>query len=483
MKLRLIILSGCACLGIYSHARSTIVLTSGRYAVDTLMHTTLSTGIETTGITLSGLDQSNAKIKTNIFYTSADLQTPGLVLTGVQALDTEGGSESILSMGERKNRQDGLHYLAGVNGDHANLNGTFKRTNGPAYINGLLYNFGIGDDNWQMFQSFVTVEKENGITITDRVAIHLPIGFPDSQHHDIHINTPRNENYLVIYTPEYGTSTKTNCWGRECQMRLVNGSISAGDAIFEITSDWVGDCSGNASHGNMAIPADGYVLSGHGTPYGLMAQLYKGQRIGLHKPSFEIDGMPCDDVTTVIGGCPIILNGGNPITSAECTQLYNTTAIQITATARTAIGYDRDRTKLIMLVTDCYNTNGCTTGAKSNYGDSSSGLDFCTLAEIMAYLGCDTATAMDGGGSSQLYNRGHGICNIPYGQASYLRPVANGFFVAYDPSGDSGINEPGCDGTEANATYYNLQGQVIAHPHNGIFIKRQGSLTTKEYIP
>lgn len=418
-------------------AQGAIRLGDASFDVDTIYHVTTGPGIQTTALRLT---DPVSKSATNVFYTSVDLRNPDLELRGVQALDKECGSEDVLSMGRRRNGlNDGTVYVAGVNGDHANLNGTAKRTNGAAVIDGLLYNHGVGDDGWKRFGSYVAVEDSKDVTITGALEVKMPLYFPNGGSQHLYINSPRHENYLVLYTPEYGASTKTNPWGRECALRLVEGSVVGGDAVFEVTSQWIGDLSGNTAHGNMAIPADGYVLSGNGSGYSLIGTLSPGTRLRLNGFTTIIDGRETKKAGNVIGGCPVIVSDGQAITQAECTDLNKTTQIQITPTARTAIGIDNSHGMLYMLVADYYKENGCTTGDKANYGATSAGLDFVRLAQLMMHLGCDTATAMDGGGSSQLYNMERGICNIPYGLASYLRPVANGFFASVRVPADSEI--------------------------------------------
>ncbi len=431
-----VVLSGVA---IICNAENVITLGSRDFSADTLLRVTVGPGIRTTGVRLTATGAGSGSTATNIFYTTIDMNNPSLRLTGVQALDTECASENVLKMGERKNSHGGLRYIAGVNGDHANLNGDHKRTNGITYINNRLYNFGVGDDGWKQFGSYVTVGSAKDVLITGSVTLRQMLRFPDGKTYGIGLNTQRREDCLVIYTPEHGATSKTNCWGRECQMKLVSGSIAEGNAVFEVTSETVGDCSGNESHGNMAIPADGYVLSGVGFAYYLMEQLRPGYRLSMLPPEFYIDGRKATDVTSIVGGCPIIVENGEPITDEECNSLLKTTAIQITPTARTAIGYNEERTEMVMLVADSYKSNGCTSGLRAGYGATSSGLDFRMLADFMIYLGCHTATAMDGGGSSQLYNIGQGICNIPYGLESYLRPVANGFFAASATPADNTV--------------------------------------------
>lgn len=418
-------------------SESTITVGNQLFYADTLLHVTVGPGMQTTGVRLTGAESANASVKTNIFYTSIDLDNPNLVLTGVQALDRERGSENLLKMGERKNNTtDGLRYIAGVNGDHANLNGEAKRTNGITYIDGLLYNCGIGDAGWKMFESYVTVRDNNVLSVGCSVSMSLTLKFPSNRKYNIAFNRARNENDLVIYTPEYGTSTKTNPWGKECQLKIVEGSIIGCDAVFEVVSDPIG---GQEGDGNMTIPADGCVLSGIGMVSNWISNLKVGDRLEMQQPKFTVDRAKPTDLTTIIGGCPTIVDNKEPIATARCEALNKSTAIQLTPTARTAVGLDETARKAYLVVADYYKSNECTTGFKASYGNTSTGMRFESLAEFMVYLGCNAATAMDGGGSSQLYNIGLGICNIPYGLASYLRPVANGFFAADDSPADNKV--------------------------------------------
>jgi hypothetical protein len=61
------------------------------------------------------------------------------------------------------------------------------------------------------------------------------------------LNVYRSANFLVRYTPSFGATTQTNEWGFEAA--VVNGQVTKVEDLV----------------GNMAIPANGYVLSGHGT--------------------------------------------------------------------------------------------------------------------------------------------------------------------------------------------------------------------------
>lgn len=88
----------------------------------------------------------------------------------------------------------------------------------------------------------------------------------------------RGGDQLIVYTPEFGQSTGTNEWGFELVVR-----------------DGVVASIGGA---NTTIPADGVVLSGHGTAADFL------RRNGLVGASVEIDGTSVrihSDVATTIG--------------------------------------------------------------------------------------------------------------------------------------------------------------------------------------
>jgi exopolysaccharide biosynthesis protein len=61
---------------------------------------------------------------------------------------------------------------------------------------------------------------------------------------------------------------------------------------------------------------------------------------------------------------------------------------------RTAVGYNADKTKLVMLVVD---------GRNSGYTNGCNGK---VLGDIMKNLGCSDALNFDGGGSSTMYFNG-----------------------------------------------------------------------------
>lgn len=61
------------------------------------------------------------------------------------------------------------------------------------------------------------------------------------------INVYRKTNFLVLYDPDHGASTGTNQYGFEAQ--VIDGKVTKIENGV----------------GNLTIPVNGYVLSGHGT--------------------------------------------------------------------------------------------------------------------------------------------------------------------------------------------------------------------------
>lgn len=406
------------------------------YEADTLFHETTGPGITTTGVRL--IHPNN---KTNIFYSTIDLTNPNLELRGVQAQDHPDKTESVLSMGDRKNGESNGQYLAGVNGDFFNMGGKPIRTCGHSVVDGKLYNAANSGADWRdTWGSYATVTGAKDIFISTGVIASWVLRFPDGKFHSYYVNGDRWTNYLVIYTPAKGENTGTNSYGSECTMKLVSGSIETKDAVFEITSEL-------SSAGSMAIPADGYVLSGHGTGNTIMSSLKVGDKLTMGSAVTHNDKEI--NPSQSVGGCPMIVMNGEVVNDEYIKNADAAIGHLTTNQARTVIGYNEDRTKLIILVADKYakyeeekNEKDEVIGTKVkdpeklSYG-TSTGMITKRMGYIMTHLGCYTAMNFDGGGSAQLYNKDLGIRNVPYG-GIYMRPVANGFFaVSTTPEDDN----------------------------------------------
>ncbi len=393
-------------------AATTWNLDGTNYTVDTIYHATVGPGITETHLKIKQTSGSNAN---NLYYTTIDLNNDNLELRGVIGESSTKAQETVISMGNRMNKKNNGQYITGINADFFNMGGNPIYPNGGFVADGKLHN------PWTElgWNSYVYVNGKKDISMTENLTVQTGLTFPNGTEYPYHTNSGRYDNYLCLYTPAQGATTGTNVWGAECTMKLVSGSVSAYTAVFEVTGTPVGDLSGNSANGNMAIPSNGYVLSGTGAAYSLVKALKPGDRLSVG-PYVTINGSHAAP-TQVLGGCPLIVINGEIAPAEAFTRIDHFSSAQ----ARTAIGYNKDKSKLIMLVDDKYST------ANSNrpaYG-TSAGLTLKRLAYAMKYLGCYNAMNFDGGGSSQLYIKDLGMRNIPYGSTSSFRQVANGFFA------------------------------------------------------
>lgn len=263
------------------------------------------------------------------------------------------------------------------------------------------------------------------------------------------VNYPRRDNELMVYNSYMGETTSTAAGGREIALRLadgakwrVNGSVS-----FVVDGDW-------STAGNMAIPADGIVIS-CGKDYanewidGLRSGDTVKLKIILSLPAFE--GIK-PDVQHVVGGDVRILNQGKVTT--EAIRWINTPTSQY---GRSLTGYSEDRSKLVMAAVDAGGASG------------SSGLTYFESADLMAALGCYDALDLDGGGSTMTFVQPHGIVN--HLRDGSERAVGNGLFFTIDAPADAEVTsirfadhavKLPCYGKYAPVIYgYNKSGQLV----------------------
>ncbi len=88
------------------------------------------------------------------------------------------------------------------------------------------------------------------------------------------VNQKREANSLVLYTPTYGTKTRTNPYGVEVSATLVPGSKDQYQ-VQQTTDLHTCEAQQQLSQcGNMAIPQDGVVLSANGDKQDLLTQSF-----------------------------------------------------------------------------------------------------------------------------------------------------------------------------------------------------------------
>ncbi|MDE6714931.1 MAG: phosphodiester glycosidase family protein, partial [Muribaculaceae bacterium] len=240
------------------------------------------------------------------------------------------------------------------------------------------------------------------------------VTFPDNKVYPFELNDERKKDELIIYTPQYILNkegsvvgyTGTNEWGSEVQIRPVgNATMFSQDGEFEVISTPTPSGTG----GNMKIPADGFVLSGHDKAREVMSQLKVGDKIKINMP-FVADGVPVV-AKEVVGGFPVILRNGVILDRPKYPEHLSSRQ------PRTAVGYNKEKTKVYMAVVDGRN-KGVSEGLYSHI-----------LAGVMQNIGCEDAMNFDGGGSSTSYVQKLGVRNTPCNTNHAQRTVTNGLFA------------------------------------------------------
>ncbi|MFA5097538.1 MAG: phosphodiester glycosidase family protein [Candidatus Margulisiibacteriota bacterium] len=205
------------------------------------------------------------------------------------------------------------------------------------------------------------------------------------------MNRPRKEHEIIIYTPEYGASTRTNENGVEL--------IIEDDRVFGISS------------GNSPIPDNGYVISFHGWTRDYSNTLPPGANVEA-RYSLSEGWESIDHVITA--GPRLVENSAN--VSGACVRDEYCGSDLIGRNARSAIGMTLDN-KLLIVVSE---------GNSARRNKRRKGLTYHELAETLIVLGAKDAIALDGGSSSTLFLKDR-VVNIP--SDGFQQGVSNALLV------------------------------------------------------
>ena len=372
----------------FSSFATTWQIRDTEYTVDTLQHVKIGPGTTATQLQLKG-----AK-KLQVFYTTTDLSDSKVDVRTVKANNTYASCATVPAMAQAATNASGETYFAGVNADFFGNSAPI----GYAVVDGDVYrspmsagwaSFGFGSDRKPVIGASVSISAT--ATINGTVATINGI------------NATRGENDLILYSPQNGSNTGTNEYGTEVLVEPVDGKMG----ILGRTTKMKVVGSPVSNKGKMEIPANGYVLSGHGTSATLLNGLTEGTEIEI-KGWANYDGVDMMNVTQMAGGQPVILKDGVVLdTEGYLDHL-------VANNPRTAVGYN-DKNELVMLVVDgrSATSDGCVSKE---------------LADIMKNVGCSDALNFDGGGSSTMYcGPKLGIINNP--SDGNPRAVTNGLFL------------------------------------------------------
>ena len=355
------------------------------YNVDTLNHISVGPGTTLTSLRLTGAQNLN------IFYTTTDLSNPIIDMRVLKAKNTIYARQEVSGMA-LDNDNDSTQYFLGVNADFFNMRrgnsiGSQISSSAPIYV----------DNNGRTQWAWMP----NKQTIMDEMKINCVATFGNNRANLSGINTVASTNSLTLYTPMYGTATDSVSTASEVILLPINDPLTIG----KVTTMKVE--SSPKVGGATAIPSNGYVLSGTDFQGLGINYLKKGDIIEISTTVALPNGTTINP-TEVVSGYPVILRDGETTDPVDILKHLNGLH------PRTAVGNDASGRYLTILIVDGRSevSDGCTSKV---------------LADIMRYVGCDDAINLDGGGSSELYVKNLGICNVP--SDGVERTVANGLYA------------------------------------------------------
>lgn len=431
-----LLLLSLSCITFNSFASTIWKLQNVEYRVDTLSHVVIGPGTTQTTLLLEG------PVKLRVFYTTTNMTDPNVNLKLIMGKDNLTSNVTVPNMPASHSDTENI-YFAGVNADFIGSMGPV----GTTVANGEFYKSYKGT-GWYA----IGIDKDKKLYSGAPYTTFRLVSPNAGQASIKAINATRSDNEMILYTSRKGSTTGTKGVGVEVGAVPVDGPLkSDGTTRMRVTTAPVKDAS------NMSIPKGGFVLSGTGFTANTLAKMQLGEEFEV-TPTVYFDNVVKVGITEMCGGCPMLLQGGKILeTQGLLDHLPN-------REPRTAIGYNSDGTKVVLVVVDGRQP-GVSVGVPSK-----------DLAAILLNLGCTEALNFDGGGSSTLYVKELGVINTP--SEGSLRAVKNGLFITTSATEDKEIAKicfaDYAKKLELNSRYspmiygYNAQGLLIDTNVKGI---------------
>jgi hypothetical protein len=206
-------------------------------------------------------------------------------------------------------------------------------------------------------------------------------------------NRPREQDELIVFTPEFHRTTLTAPEGVEAI--VVRGRVQA---VRE-------------GAGSQVIPPDGWIISAHGQARAwVRAYLKRGARVAF-KAQLKAAPPLTFRPAFVIGGGPRLLVAGQPVTEMEG---FNQETFYHARHPRTALGWRADGWFVLVTV-------------DGRQPQRSVGMTIPELAALLRELGCVEAINLDGGGSTTMVVKNK-IVNSP-SDAAGERAVSDALLI------------------------------------------------------
>lgn len=297
-------------------------------------------------------DMTYSGLKASVL--EVDLNNSNIKVKPVLAWDKVGRIETVTSMVKRHNA------IGGINAGFYDYSST-NLPIGFIMIDRKVVASNMGDWN----RAIITIDENNKAQIIrpeDRPRLRIKVN-ENKTFIANGVNRPRYYNSIIVFTPEYGSTTKTRNNGTE--IVVEHNSVT----------------KTNYNQGNSEIPKDGYVISLDGDLRKAAENFKVGDKVE------QTVNLPKNIKHAILAGPSLIKDGIVNVTLKE--EGFNPNISY--STARAAVGVTQDN-KLIFI-----------------RASSSKSTSLYPVAKLLLKLGAVDAMAFDGGGSSSLIYKGKGI--------------------------------------------------------------------------
>lgn len=317
----------------------------------------------------------------------------------VHAVNADGGALRKPSETTRTKEEENFSLLAAVNGDFFYANGNAVNTN---VTDGEIVRLEHYSSTPRAYWPALSINDKNKLSISCNL-------FQGSA---VFSDTALNISAINEY-PEAGALSLFNSHGGIFQLE---GSMSAIRLLP--LNEWVVNGPVYCMMDSLAIdtavlsatPGRAYLTAGPGLGNALRRHYQKGRLVKLELGMLQFEDLSDSTVSFdllpqlqrirhIIGGYPTIVREGSNYALEGFANENGTNRFAIDRHPRTAVGFNRDTTRMYLLVVD---------GRQS----SSIGINLPDLADILIRLGAWRAMNFDGGGSSVLLTA-DGIANSP----------------------------------------------------------------------
>lgn len=320
------------------------------------------------GVTERKLSVNSKRGKQKIFTVGYDGTTNNISVETSLAKGQLYGLESVTKQANNA-RTSNKHVVAGINGDYFDKNG---------HPIDLMIQKGeiVATSQTPIDKLAVFGVKNDGKPLIGSPELNLSVQVNGQDPYTINsINRARKGNQLVLYTPFFSSSTRTNEIGTEVVVKVDSGQLN-GHSVLTGTVLRVVEKVGNEK-----LNSGEFVLSGHHFASEFLKTVKEGDKVEVKA---EFTSAEWNQVVEAISGRYHLVKDGS---------LVSQTVAGVHP--RSAIGIKTDGS-IVTVVVDGRNAL------------NSVGLSLKEIASVMKDLGAVQAFTFDGGGSSTMVTRDHG---------------------------------------------------------------------------